>query len=67
MDAQDLDFQRGRIGLGVDSSVEKSQIGESTGEEASFKTLFGDQDGDEELGFILSSTRIVEELDTKSS
>jgi superfamily I DNA and/or RNA helicase len=67
MDAKDLDFQRDRVGLGVDGSVEKKQIGDSTGEEASFKTLFGDQDGDEELGFILSSTRIVEELDTKSS
>jgi hypothetical protein len=29
--------------------------------------LFGDQDGDEELGFIFSSTSIVEELGTKSS
>ena len=59
MDAKDLDFQ-------IDD-VEKHQVGEPTGEGASFKTLSGDQDGDEDLSFIFGSTSTVEKLDTKSS
>jgi hypothetical protein len=41
----------------MDGSVENNQLGDSTGEEALFKTVFGDQDGDEqELGFLFSYT-----------
>jgi hypothetical protein len=43
MDAKDLDFQRDSSGPAeVDRSVERNQIGNVTGEEALFKTLFGD-------------------------
>jgi hypothetical protein len=48
MDAKYLDLQSDRIGRRVDGPVENNQIGDSTGEENSFKTLVGNQSGDEE-------------------
>jgi hypothetical protein len=69
MDAKCLDLQSDRIILRVDGPVESNQIGDLTGEEESFKTLFGDQIVDDEQGLLFRSnvTTIVEKLDTKSS
>jgi superfamily I DNA and/or RNA helicase len=69
MDAKDLDLRSDIpvVGRRVDGPVENNQIGDLTGEDVSFETLFGDQGGDDEQDFLFRSTAIVEELDTKSS